>query len=252
MNLRVSKRQEYAKKNVLGSPMRIGNFPYPESWSKPKMRRWEVLEFAAEHGLSNQEKYLQYAKDNPEIGLPNIEQLIAYFDDLANFFYEVRQLPEFKFWNGKMTDRDLLQFCAKLKIRSKTHFRKIRLKHPEFDLPSEDMIKVRFGGWEMFMSMVRTYDIDYQIDEYFRACLKAGKALNSTECKKLGINIIYLKQILTEDLFCKILREKETWYRQNNETFKKFGQGTRRALKIRRKQKYKEKYEYRSGENENS
>ena len=61
-----------------------------------------------------------------------------------------------------------------------------------------------------------SYSVDIHMDCYFRESIKAGRPLTITECDQKGIEIRYLKQVMTPALFEKVMHEKEELFRKHN------------------------------------
>ena len=62
----------------------------------------------------------------------------------------------------------------------------------------------RFGSWILFQTLMISYSVDIHMDCYFRESIKAGRPLTITECDQKGIEIRYLKQVMTPALFEKV------------------------------------------------
>ena len=83
-------------------------------------------------------------------------------------------------------------------------------------LPTPWQIEKRFGSWVCFLNLVLSYNIDKHMDAYFREAVKIGRPLTVQECDKLGIEIRYLYECMTEELFHLTMREKERLFREQN------------------------------------
>lgn len=243
LNLTIEARQQYVKKyaDKIKSPTILGSLPFLPAWYNTPMSRKDIVDFALRHGLYSKLDFLKacstYKLENP----PTIEQVTFIFGSFEEFQRQLRNSPKAKYWNGRMTDREFVQFCSRIHVKDIPSYLKIREEHPEFKLPSLKPILHRFGRWELFMSLVRSFDVDLQLDLYFKKSIEVGRPLKPAECDKYGIEIRYLKSILTDQLLRKLLFEKERWYRKNKpECFmKKRHKSFERTLKVKRKKKKK-------------
>ena len=217
LNLTIEARKQYVKKYAdrIKSPSILGSLPFLPSWNISKMSKQEMIDFALSHNIYTkkdlEEARRVYKLENP----PTYYQIMFLFGSFSNFQKQLKNSPKAKYWNNRMTDREFVQFCSRIHIRGYGHYLKIKKEHPEFELPSADSIIKRFGRWELFMSLIRSFDVDLQLDLYFKKSISLGHALTLAECDKYGIEIRYLKSILTEQLLRKLLYEKERWYRKN-------------------------------------
>lgn len=243
LSLTVEERRAFAKKHFKGYPLRMDEIHLLKKLSpQPKMSRSDMIEFARDNSIFSMHQMLKLKREQPNLKVPSADQINLLFGGWTNFFEEVMNHPGITYWNRRMTDKEFVLFCYRLHIRSLSDYNRVRKEHPEFSLPDPGRVAKRFGMWEMFLSCIRTHDIDAQLDLYFRESIANGKPLTHEQCLGKGIDMVYIKQILTENLFAKILNEKEKWYRENMpDLFKKHA---RHVLRVNEKAKYKQRFDH--------
>ena len=218
LNLTVEARREYARTyahKTAKSDFKLGSLPYLPLYKTPTHSKAEIVDWAVDHRVTCHKDLIRAIAESTDENHPTIEEIRFLFGDFSTLHKEIYNRPGAKVWDGRMNDREFVQFCSRIHVKSLPSYLKIREEHPEFHLPPQSSVISRFGTWSLFMALVKSFDVDYQLDLYFRKSIAVGHSLTIDECDKLGIEVRYLKEILTDKLFRKLLYEKERWYRKN-------------------------------------
>lgn len=217
LSLPIDARHRYAELYCKkGMKARIGSLPPFNPVQTPKHSKQEMIDFAVRHQVILQDEMYTAIHDFKNENPPSMDQILYMFGSWENFRAEIESDPKCWGWANKITDSQLAQYCAMLKIHNVDLYLKARKKPIGEALPTPWQINKRFGSWVLFFNLVLSYNVDKHMDAYFRESIKQGRPLTIAECDKIGIEVRYLKDIMTEEFFFRVLREKEKIFREMN------------------------------------
>lgn len=217
LSLPIDARRRYAETyGRKGMRAKVGKLPPFHSYQVPKQSKQEIIDFAKRHQVVTQDEMYTAIHDFPNENPPSMDQIIWLFGSYPNFKAEIQSDPACWSWSNRISDEQLARYCSMLKIKNLDHYKKLRKTPVGECLPPRWQIEKRFGSWLCFFTLVLTYNIDKNLDLYFREAIKAGRHLTTYECDKLGIEIRYLKECLTDELFERVITEKEKLFRESN------------------------------------
>lgn len=217
LSLPIDARRRYAELYCKkGMRAKVGRLPAFNPLQIPKQSKQEILDFAKRHKVVTQDEMYTAIHDFPNENPPSMDQIIWLFGSYPNFKAEIENDPKCWSWSKRISDEQLARYCAMLKIKNLDHYKQLRKTPVGEMLPTRWQIEKRFGSWLLFFTLVLTYNIDKHLDAYFRQSIETGRFLTLRECDKLGIEIRYLKECLTEELFDRVVREKEKLFRKSN------------------------------------
>lgn len=217
LSLPIDARRRYAELHCKrGMKAKVGKLPPFNPIQTPKHSKQEMLDFAKRHQVLSQDDMYTAIHDFSNENPPSMDQILYLFGSWNNFREEIENDPNCWQWSNRIGDSQLAQYCAMLKLRNVAHYMQLRKTPAGEVLPTPWQIEKRFGSWVCFLNLVLSYNIDKHMDAYFREAVKIGRPLTVQECDKLGIEIRYLYECMTEELFHLTMREKERLFREQN------------------------------------
>ena len=217
LSLPIDARRRYAELYCgKGIQAKVGTLPpFPPS-VMPKHSKQEMLDFAKRHHVVTKDEMYTAIHDFRNENPPTMSQIEYMFGSYSEFRKELENDPKCWRWSHRIGDEELARYCAMLKIKNSEHYCQLRKTTLGEVLPPYCELERRFGSWILFQTLMISYSVDIHMDCYFRESIKAGRPLTITECDQKGIEIRYLKQVMTPALFEKVMHEKEELFRKHN------------------------------------
>ena len=179
-------RRRFAAKHPLQG--RTLHYPPIAPHERVEATRDELIRFGRRHRCTTRARFAEaVAKDSRWAGKLTIAQVTYLFGGWGKYIAEIGSDPATWGDPAWLDDAALAKFCAEHNLYSRAAYRAARGKPAAKMLPSVREIVARFGSWGLFGLLCRTYNLDGEIDRYFRACKAAGRRLSPAEAAKRGI-----------------------------------------------------------------